>query len=90
MTVTRHTITAVRSGTHPTIGDWDIDYEITYTVSPGVGPEPAEIVFVSVSPDAGDHGSFTDIAQKWLVQWAEEWLDEHFDRALELAEKESA
>lgn len=94
-----HKIDAVRSGTSQGM-DWDIDYTITFNFvrgAPAQGPsyssggqpaDPAEISFVSISPDAGDHGVYTDIAQKWLVEWAEEWLAEHHDEAIEIAEQD--
>jgi len=93
-----HKITAVRSGSHPTMGDWDAEYEITFSYVRGSRddlsvwpPEPgwaAEIEFVSITPDAGDHGAFSDIAQKWLVDWAVDWLDEHHDECVESAEQD--
>lgn len=97
MNATRHRITAVRSGAHPTIGDWDQDYEITFTYLPGAAPiihpadnadpgYPAEIEFVSIEPDADDHGVFSDIAQRWLIEWAKEWLDEHYYECIDHAE----
>jgi hypothetical protein len=92
-TTTRHTITANQSGTYNGM-DYDIEYEITFTFlpgaaatfdDPGYGPE---IDFVSISPDAGDHGGFTDLAQRDLVEWAEDWLDEHHAECCDLAETE--
>lgn len=77
---TRHTITAMRSGSHPTMGDWDADYAITFTIA-----DNGEPVFVSIDPDAGDHGAFSDIAQAGLIDWATDWLDENADRAMEKA-----
>lgn len=65
---TMHTITAVRSGSHATMGDWEAEYVITYAYTPGSpdtydasrgGPggwDPgyaAEVEFISVTPVAG-------------------------------------
>lgn len=98
MTATRHTITAIRSGSHPTMGDWDAEYVITFSVVPGAGPTgptyasggepgyPAEVEFIAIEPDAGDHGAFTDLAQAGLVDWAKNWLDENYDECLDAAE----
>lgn len=85
MIATRHKISATRSGSHPSVGDWDADYQITFTYRPGEEP-----VFVSISPDAGDHGAFTDLAQADLIDWAKNWLDENADRATDKAETERA
>lgn len=97
---TRHQITATRSGSHATMGDWDVEYVITFTYVPGSpdtydasrgGPggwDPGygpEIEFVSIEPDAGDHGAFTDLAQADLVDWAKNWLDENADKCAEVA-----
>lgn len=94
-----HKITAIRSGSHPTMGDWDADYEITFTYTPGAAPVihpadtadpgyPAEAEFVSISPGAGDHGAFSDLAQKGLEDWARDWLqDEGYDEACAIAEQ---
>lgn len=101
MTATRHTISATRSGSHPTMGDWDAEYEITFTCLPGADPtgptyasggEPGygpEIEFVSIDPDAGDHGAFSDLAQAWLIDWAKDWLDQHFDECMDLVAQDS-
>lgn len=96
--MTQYQITATRSGSHPTMGDWDVEHTITFTYLPGAGPtgptyasggEPGhgpEIEFVSIDPDAGDHGAFTDLAQADLVDWAKNWLDENADKCAEVAE----
>lgn len=93
-----HKIDATRSGTHETMGDWDNDYTITFSYVRGAGPTgpsydsggdpgwPAEISFVSITPDAGDHGAFSDMAQQGLEDWAQMWLDEHYDECIESAE----
>ncbi len=95
----QHKIDATRSGEFNGM-DYDEDYVITFSYvrgAPATGPtyssggqpaEPAEIEFVSVTPDAGDHGAFTDLAQSGLEQWAQFWLDEHYDECIELAEQD--
>jgi hypothetical protein len=92
-TTTRHKITANQSGTYNGM-DYDLEYEVTFTFlpgaaatfdDPGYGPE---VDFVSISPDAGDHGGFTDLAQRDLVAWAVDWLDEHHAECCDLAEAE--
>jgi hypothetical protein len=94
--MTTHKIDAQRSGNHPTMGDWDADYVITFTCRPGAPDtfdEPGygpEIDFVSISPGAGDHGAFTDLAQKDLEEWAADWLDEHLDECCAIAEADDA
>jgi hypothetical protein len=76
--------------------DWDVDYEITFTYRPGAPDtfdEPGygpEVDFVSISPGAGDHGAFTDLAQKDLEEWAADWLDEHLDECSEIWEADDA
>lgn len=95
--MTQHKITALRSGSHPTMGDWEAEYEITFTSTKG-SPDyynkagghweqgyPAELEFVSIKPDAGDHGAFTDLAQQGLEDWASDWLQgDGYDAALEV------
>lgn len=83
-TATRHTIAACRSGSYNGM-DYDLDYEITFTCQPGVAGGEPELQFVAIEPDAGDHGAFSDLAQKGLEDWARDWLDDNFDRALEKA-----
>ena len=96
-----HTILAIRSGTHPTMGDFENEHTITFGYRPGSpdtydaargGPGgwdpgyPAEVEFISIEPGAGDHGAFSDLAQRWLEEWAADWLDEHHDECVEIAE----
>jgi len=91
-----HTVRAVHSGTDGTGMDFDIDYEIVFSYLPGAPPilNPAdnadpgwapEISFIAVYPDAGDHGAFSDLAQKHLNEWAADWLNEHYDECVDLA-----
>lgn len=97
--MTEYKISATRTGSHETMGDWDADYEITFRVirhAPGahefggMNPEPTEVVFVSISPDAGDHGAFSDLAQRDLEDWAQGWLDDAgYDDALAVATSKS-
>ena len=97
MTTTRHQIPVERTGSFNGM-DWEASYTITFTFTPGrpadLGtwpPTPAEdpeLQFVSIDPPAGDCGAFTDLAQADLIDWAKNWLDEHFDRATDLAERE--
>ena len=93
MSTTRHKITATQSGTYNGM-DYDIEYEITFIYTPGVDDtfdEPGygpEVEMKSVEPDAGDHGAFSDLAQKELMEWAADWLDEHHDEVCDLAEAE--
>lgn len=99
--MSNHKIDATRSGTHETMGDWDVDYVITFDYvrgAPAQGPsyssggqpaDPAEISFVSITPDAGDHGAFSDMAQSGLEDWAQLWLDDHYDECIELAEQDN-
>ena len=93
----KHKITALRFGTHPTMGDWEAEYEITFTYRKG-SPDywnkaigtweqgyPAELELVSIKPDAGDHGAFSDLAQQGLEDWAQDWLQgDGYDAALEV------
>lgn len=98
MAATTHKIGTTRSGTTNGM-DWDADYEITFLYrpgrpakmylrngDPGYPEDPPEVEFVSVSPDAGDHGAFTDLAQQGLEDWASDWLQgDGFDLAIEKA-----
>ena len=102
---TKHKITWHRSGSHPTMGDWEAEYEITFryrkgspdywnkyigTWEQGYGPE---LEVVSIKPDAGDHGAFTDLAQRGLESDAQEWLEtDGFDEAIQIvtADNEAA
>jgi hypothetical protein len=89
-----HKITVQRSGNHPTMGDWEAEYEITFEYRPGAAPiihpadnadpgYPAEVEFVSISPGASDVGAFTDLAQRDLEDWADNWLQtDGYDEAL--------
>jgi hypothetical protein len=91
MTTTTHKIDAQRSGCTNGM-DWDVEYVITFSYLPGAPDthdEPGygpEVDFVSISPDAGDHGGFTDLAQKHLEEWAADYLDEHHAECCAIAE----
>jgi hypothetical protein len=97
---TTHKIDVTRSGNSNGM-DWEADYTITFNHvpgrpevrtlrngDPGWPADPAELEFVSISPDAGDHGGFTDLAQKDLEEWASNWLDENYDKALAVVERD--
>ncbi len=96
---TLHKITACRFGSHPTMGDWESEYTITFSYVRGAAPImhpadkadpgwPAEIEFVSISPGAGDHGAFSDLAQRDLEDWAEDWLLDNEDECIVKAESD--
>jgi len=96
--VSDHKITWLRSG-HTNGMDWEAEYEITFRFrpgrpakmylrngDPGYPADPDEIEFISIKPDAGDHGAFTDLAQQGLESDAQEWLEtDGFDKAIEIA-----
>lgn len=100
MSATLHKIEACRSGTYNGM-DFDEEYTITFSYTRGSGDYwngmgghweqgyPAEVEFISISPDAGDHGAFTDLAQAQLVQWARDWLDDNYDNCVDRAEIDS-
>lgn len=99
MSTTLHKIQWIQSGTHDVFGDWDCEYEITYKFTPGTssrrflttgdaGPliDDDIIEFVSVSPDAGDHGAFSDLAQRSLETQAADYVEsDAFDNARDIA-----
>jgi hypothetical protein len=97
MTTTRHKISATRSG-QCTGMEGENEHEITFAYAPGrpadlgtwppTEAEAPEVQFVSIDPGAGDHGAFSDLAQKHLEDWARDWLDDNFDRAMDKAETE--
>ncbi len=70
-----HTIKWVRSGSHDVFGDWEDEQEITFTAEPGDAYGYPILHFVSISPGAGDHGAFSDLAQADLESAAADWLD---------------
>lgn len=85
--MSKHTITVTRSGSHDGM-DWDNEHQITFEYragrpavmylrngDPGYPADPDEIELISITPDAGNHGVFTDIAQRDLENWAQDWLD---------------
>jgi hypothetical protein len=94
--VSSHKIIWRQSGTHETFGDWDTEHVITFRYIP---PQPArrddplagpaveaQVEFISVSPDAGDHGIFSDIAQRHLEDGAADWLtSDGYDEAVQIA-----
>ena len=94
---TQHKITAIRSGSHPTLGDWDSEYEITFNYVRAAAPImhpaddadpgwPAEVELCAISPGAGDHGAFSDLAQRDLGEWAEDWLADNIAECIDKAE----
>jgi hypothetical protein len=101
--MSRHKITWLRSGTTNGM-DWEDEQEITFEFragrpakmylrngDPGYPADPDEIEFVSISPGAGDHGAFSDIAQAQLESEADTWLSsEGYDAAVEIAASDAA
>lgn len=97
--MSRHKITWIRSGSHPTMGDWEAEYEITFEFragrpevrtlrngDPGWPADPDEVEFLSITPGAGDHGVFSDMAQNSLEDEAQNWLSsDGYGAALEIA-----
>lgn len=95
--MSKHKITWCRSGTTNGM-DWEDEQEITFEFrpgrpevrtlrngDPGYPADPDEIEFVSIKPGAGDHGAFSDIADKMLRDEAENWLcSDGYDAALEI------
>lgn len=95
--MSKHKITWYRSGTTNGM-DWESEHEITFEFragrpavwtlrngDPGYPADPDEIEFVSITPGAGDHGGFSDIAQRWLEDEAREWLEtDGFDEAMSI------
>lgn len=91
--MSKHKIAALRSGFTNGM-DWEAEYTIAFSFTPGAAPiihpaddadpgYPAEVEFVSISPGAGDHGAFSDLAQKDLEAWATDWLQtDGYDEAL--------
>lgn len=84
-----HKITVTRTGYDNSVGDWEAEYEITFRAEGNsVQSECDDMIlhFVSITPDAGDHGAFSDLAQKGLKEWAQDWLDgDGYDRAVAVA-----
>lgn len=85
--MSRHKIAATRSGCVNGM-DWDAEHEIEFEYragrpavwylrngDPGYPAEPDELEVIKITPGAGDHGVFSDIAQRDLESWAQEWLE---------------
>lgn len=95
--MSKHKIHWCRSGSYNGM-DWESEHEITFEFragrpavwtlrngDPGYPADPDEIEFVSITPGAGDHGGFSDIAQRWLEDEAREWLEtDGFDEAMSI------
>jgi hypothetical protein len=88
----QHTIKAIRSGSHPTMGDWEAEYTITFRYTPGSpdywnkagghweqgwGPE---IEYISHSPIS----DYPPAAEN-EAEWCQDWLDEHADECADIA-----
>ena len=101
--MSKHKITWHRSGFTNGI-DWEDEQEITFEFragrpevrtlrngDPGYPADPDEIEFVSISPGAGDHGAFSDLAQAQLESEADTWLcSDGYDAAIEIATADAA
>jgi len=101
--MSRHKITWHRHGTTNGM-DWEDEQEITFEFragrpakmylrngDPGYPADPDEIEFISISPGAGDHGAFSDIAQAQLESEADTWLSsDGYDAAIEIAASDAA
>ncbi len=85
--MSRHKITATRSGCVNGM-DWDAEHEIEFEYragrpmamydrngNPGWPADPDELEVIQITPGAGDHGVFSDIAQRDLESWAQEWIE---------------
>lgn len=90
--MSKHKITATRSGSHPTMGDWEADYTITFEYragSPetppsyshgGLPADPAEVEAIDIKPE---FGSLDSREKAEALDWAQSWLDdEGYDEAL--------
>jgi hypothetical protein len=96
--MSKHKINWYRSGSRDGM-DWEDEQEITFEFragrpevrtlrngDPGYPADPDEIEFVSITPGAGDHGVFSDLAQAGLEDEAQDWLcSDGYDAALEIA-----
>lgn len=96
--MSKHKIHWYRSGSRDGM-DWEDEQEITFEFragrpevrtlrngDPGWPADPDEVEFVSISPGAGDHGVFSDLAQQFLEDEAQNWLDsDGYDAAIEVA-----
>lgn len=103
--MSRHRITASYRGTFNGM-DVDNEYEIEFEYragclakmylrngDPGYPADPDELEVIKITPGAGNHGVFSDIAQRDLEDWAQEWINsEGLDEAMSivLADAEDA
>ena len=96
--MSKHKIHWYRSGSTNGM-DWEDEHEITFEFragrpevrtlrngDPGYPADPCELEVVSINPGAGNHGAFSDIADKLLHDEAQDWLSsEGYDAAIEIA-----
>lgn len=101
--MSKHKIHWYRSGSTDGM-DWEDEQTITFEFragrpevrtlrngDPGYPADPDEIELVSISPGAGEHGVYSDIAQQWLVDEAQTWLEtDGFDEAMSIVAKDHA
>ena len=102
--MSRHKIHWYRSGSTNGM-DWEDEQTITFEFRAGAperGPtywhgglpaDPDELEVIKITPGAGNHGVFSDIAQRDLEDWAQEWINsEGLDEAMSivLADAEDA
>lgn len=93
-----HKIRAIDSGSHPVFGDFEQEYDITFTFYPAEGAtalcpgaKPG-IEFVKVDPAVAFDGSVShpDLMQARIDQWAEDWLEDHYDECVASAQDDRA
>lgn len=90
--MSRHKITAIRSGSHPTLGDWEAEYEITFEYRAG-SPDywnragghweqgwAAEVEAIDIKPEIG---TLDAREHAEALDWAQMWLDFNYDKAVE-------
>lgn len=103
--MSKHKIHWYRSGSTNGM-DWEDEQTITFEFragrpavmylrngDPGYPADPDELEVIKITPGAGDHGVFSDIAQRDLEDWAQEWINsEGLDEAMSivLADAEDA
>lgn len=66
--MSNHKITAARSGHHPSMGDWDEEFTITFSFTPG-SPDTYDASRTALVDDEGSDAFLAEVTCTYELPW---------------------